>query len=271
MKKLLLLASLAAALMGRTALADDTSDPTNELNAIVAKVNADAQSGKRSEADFSDDLKQFDALLAEHKGEKTDIMAQTLYMKAMLYSEVIGDTDKADAIIRQVTNDFSGTELVAKIQEQQAADAKVKKIQDALAIGAKFPDFNEKDVNGKPLSIANYKGKVVMIDFWATWCGPCREEIPNVISTYQKYHDKGFEIIGVSLDADQQKVLDFIKENNMPWSQYFDGQEWQNKLAVKYGIDSIPMTYLLDRNGKIIGTNLRGLDLMDMVAAAVAK
>jgi thiol-disulfide isomerase/thioredoxin len=271
MKKIILFYLFAAALLCQSVLAQDASNPTNQLHALVLKVRTDIQSGKRTEAELSDDIKQFDALLAEHKGEKTDAMAAVLYMKAQLYSEVIGDTAKADALIKQLKNDYSGTQFVDRLEEQDAREAESKKIQDSLAEGAQFPDFNEKDVMGQPLSIANYKGKVVMIDFWATWCGPCRGEIPNVVATYQKYHDKGFEIIGVSLDSDQQRMLSYTKENNMTWQQYFDGQGWNNKLAVKYGIESIPMTFLLDGNGKIIGKDLRGQELTDMVANAVAS
>ena len=141
----------------------------------------------------------------------------------------------------------------------------------SLVVGAKFPDFNEKDVAGKPISIANDKGKVVLVDFWATWCGPCRAELPNVLATYNKYHDKGFEIVGISLDQDQAKLADFTKSMNMPWPQIFDGQGWQNKLAVKYGIESIPATFLLDGEGKIIGRDLRGEELPAAVAKALAK
>jgi thiol-disulfide isomerase/thioredoxin len=270
MNKILLFAFFAAALLCQPVSAQDTSNPTNELKALIAKVNVDIQSGKRTEAELSGDLQQFDTLLAEHKGEKTDIMARVLYMKATLYSEVIGDTAKADALIKQLENEYSGTQFVTTLEEQDAREAEAKKIQDSLAVGSPFPDFSEKDVTGQPLSIANYKGKVVMIDFWATWCGPCRGEIPNVVATYQKYHDKGFEIIGVSLDSDQQRLLNYVKENNMTWQQFFDGQGWSNKLAVKYGIESIPMTFLLDGNGKIIGKDLRGQELTDMVANSVA-
>jgi thiol-disulfide isomerase/thioredoxin len=271
MKKNLLIALIAAMLPCRFVLADGTADANQELKDLVTKVRADIQAGKTTEADLSDDLKQFDTVLAEHKGEKTDAVARILYMKAMLYSQVMHDDAKSDALMNQLTNDFSGTTFVAELQKQEAQEAAAKTIQAGLAVGRPFPDFNEKDVMGKPLSIANFKGKIVMIDFWATWCPPCRGEIPNVVATYQKYHDKGFEIIGVSLDSDQQKLLDFIKQNNMTWQQYFDGGGWQNKLAMKYGIESIPMTFLLDGDGKIIGKDLRGQDLTDAVANAVGS
>jgi len=271
MKKKLLFLIFAALLPHQLIFADGNTDPAVELHSLIIQVGADIKAGKRTEPELSDDLKQFDALLAEHKGEKTDAVAQILYMKALLYSEVIKDTAKSDALMQQLTNDFSGTPFVAKIQQQQVREDAAGKIQASLVEGAQFPGFNEKDVAGKSLSIANYKGKVVMIDFWATWCGPCRGEIPNVVATYQKYHDKGFEIIGVSLDQDSQKLQNFTQENNMTWQQYFDGQGWDNKLAVKYGIESIPMTFLLDGNGKIIGKNLRGQELTDAVANAVAN
>jgi thiol-disulfide isomerase/thioredoxin len=192
-------------------------------------------------------------------------------MKAALYAEVIGDTKKADALMRQLKTEYGDTPFVANIEKQLAQEAAEDKIQTSLVAGTAFPDFSEKDVMGQPLSVANYKGKVVLVDFWATWCAPCRRELPNVIATYQKYHDNGFDIIGVSLDSDRQALLKFIRQNNMPWQQFFDGQGWNNKLAVKSGIEAIPMTFLLDKDGKIIGKNLRGEALANAVAAAVAK
>jgi thiol-disulfide isomerase/thioredoxin len=249
--------------------ADGTNDPTVELNGLVAQINAKIAQGDRTEDEYAPEIKQFDNLLAEHQGEKTDAVAQILYMKANLYGEVCGDTARADVLIQQLKTDFQGTKLVGLMEQQEAKEAAAKKIQDSLVVGTKFPGFSVKDSNGKPLSLSGYNGKVVLVDFWATWCPPCRAEVPNVVATYQKYHDKGFEIVGISLDEDKQKLVDYTQQQGMTWPQYFDGQKWDNQLAVKYGIESIPSSFLLDGNGNIIAEDLRGDDLDAAVAKAV--
>jgi len=248
-----------------------TADATVELRALVGKIKADIVNGNTNQSDLANDLKQFDALLAEHQGEKTDAVANIVYMKAMLYDQVLNEPAKAAQLVKQLKIDFQDTDFVASLEKREAAAAAAEKMRAALVVGAMFPDFNEKDLAGKPIAIANNKGKVVLIDFWATWCGPCRAELPNVLATYGKYHNKGFEIIGISLDQDQAKLTNFTKSMNMTWPQFFDGQGWQNKLAVKYGVESIPSTFLLDGEGKIIGKDLRGENLQAAVARALAK
>lgn len=251
-----------------------TNDASAELKTLVNEVQTKLRNGQKAESDFAGDLKQFDALLAEHQGEKTDPVAQILLMKAMLYLEVFNDTGKGTELVQQLKRDYPDTTqgknadaILENIQKKEAS----AKIQRTLLEGAKFPDFNEKDLAGKPLSIANYKGKIVMIDFWATWCGPCVQELPNVIKVYQKNHDKGLEIIGVSLDDNEQKLKAFLKEKNVSWQQYFDGKGWANKLAVKYGVESIPATFLLDGDGKILGKDLRGEALGEAVTKALGS
>jgi thiol-disulfide isomerase/thioredoxin len=202
-------------------------------------------------------------------------MSQVLYMEAMLYMEVLNNPAKGKELIEKLKTDFPDTKLgknADSILQSLDKQAEAKKIQSALAPGVAFPDFNVKSVADQPLSVAALKGKIVLIDFWATWCGPCRAELPNVIATYGKYHDKGFEIIGVSLDSDREKLDSFLKQQNgMTWPQFFDGKGWSNELAVKYGVEAIPFTVLVGADGKIIGTNLRGEALGEAVGNALAK
>jgi peroxiredoxin len=266
-KLLAALLIFALSLSLQTAVAAEKSVASTELEALITKIQTKLSANKNTEADLAPELKEFDALLAEHKGEKTDDVAQILLMKATLYHEVLKDEKKGDALMEELQRDFPDSKQ-AKMMKQEA---ETKKLRASLVEGAKFPDFDVKDTAGKPLSVANYKGKVVLLDFWATWCPPCRAELPNVIKTYEAYHKQGFEIIGISLDKDEQKLASFTKEKNMVWPQYFDGLYWQNKLAVKYGIQSIPATFLLDGQGTIIGHDLRGEALDQAVAKAVAK
>lgn len=280
MNKLLLKLLLAATicLVGSQVYGADTKDAKKELQAVVDKINAKRAElkGKVTSADLAPYMKEFDALLAEHKGEKTDDVAQILLMDALLYVEILDDDAKGSELLQQLKKDFDGTKpaanvdlILARIEKQKGA----KEIQKKLAVGAVFPDFAEKDLEGKPLSIANYKGKIVLVDFWATWCGPCVGELPNVLKAYEKYHDKGFEIIGVSLDEKEETLKTFLKTKGMAWPQYFDGKGWQNKLAGAYGIMSIPSAYLLDGQGKIVAKNeeLRGDGLDGALAKLLAK
>ena len=102
------------------------------------------------------------------------------------------------------------------------------------------------------------RGKVVLIDFWASWCGPCRKENPNVVNVYKKYKDQGFDILSVSLDSNKDRWMSAIEKDNMTWAHVSDLKGWKNEVAKTYGISSIPATILLDKEGKIIARNLRG-------------
>ncbi|HLP78994.1 MAG TPA: TlpA disulfide reductase family protein [Candidatus Paceibacterota bacterium] len=266
-KLLPLLVSTFLAFAPASFAADETNNPASDLKDLVGRIRTKLAADKKTEADLAPELKDFDTLLAKYKDNKSDDVATILFMEAMLYNEILENTNKANELVTRLKAEFPDSKPVQRMKRQEEAE----KLQANFKEGAVFPDFNEKDLNGKPLSIANYKGKVVLIDFWATWCGPCVGELPNVIATYEKHHSEGFEIIGISLDQDRAKLTSFIEKKKMTWQQYFDGNGWENKLAQKYGIQSIPATFLLDGEGKIIGKDLRGEDLEAAVAKAVKK
>ncbi|GEP96293.1 TlpA disulfide reductase family protein [Chitinophaga cymbidii] len=126
------------------------------------------------------------------------------------------------------------------------------------AIGEPMIDFSQPDVNGKPVKLSDFKGKYVLLDFWASWCGPCRAENPNVLKAYNNYKDKNFTVVGVSLDDDGEKWHKAIEEDGMPWIQLSDLKGFRNEVAKQYGIQAIPSTFLLDPQGIIIAKDLRG-------------
>jgi thiol-disulfide isomerase/thioredoxin len=132
-----------------------------------------------------------------------------------------------------------------------------------------LPEVKFTSLTGDPVDLSQMKGKVVLIDFWATWCPPCRGEVPNVVAAYNKYHDKGFEIIGISLDQNRDTLKAFTKEHGMTWPQFFDGQGWDNRISKSFGIDSIPAMWLVGKDGKLITNNARD-DLAGQVEKALA-
>jgi len=134
------------------------------------------------------------------------------------------------------------------------------------ALGAVAPNFTLKDVNGKPVSLSDYKGKLVLVEFWASWCSPCRAESPNLLKQYAAFKDKGFEILGVSVDSDKAKWLEAIKKDGLTWTQVSDLKGWDNDARKVYGISGVPANFLISREGKIIGNHLMGEELNKKLA-----
>lgn len=143
-------------------------------------------------------------------------------------------------------------------QNRQIA-MEIKKMDVEKELKSKPLDLKFAAVNGTEVDLAKMRGKVVLVDFWATWCGPCVAEIPTLVAAYDKLHPKGFEIIGISFDneGDKDKLVKFTADKKMPWPQYFDGKGWKNDFGQKYGINSIPRMWLINKKGLVVDTNGR--------------
>ncbi|MBU6324854.1 MAG: TlpA family protein disulfide reductase [Bacteroidetes bacterium] len=140
-----------------------------------------------------------------------------------------------------------------------------------LAEGNPAPDIVQNDFNGKPIALSSLRGKVVLIDFWASWCGPCRRENPNVVRMYRRLKPKGFEIYGVSLDQDRNAWMNAVARDSLTWIHVSDLRQWQNAAARLYKVSGIPYTVLLDRKGNIVAKGLRGPELEARIEELLAK
>ncbi len=236
----------------------------------IAALNAEYMSApedKKKDQDFKDGLQaRYNKIVdAEHI-----LQLQFVKQHPDSYISLIVLVEQGGHDIDVATIDPAYKSLSANVRNSTAgADfAKAIDAARATAVGAMAPVFTQNDVNDKPVSLADFRGKYVLVDFWASWCGPCRGENPNVVKAYNQYKTKNFTILGVSLDRPGKKDdwLAAIKTDGLVWTQVSDLKFWDNEVAKLYGIQSIPQNYLLDPTGKIIGKNLRGDELEKKLA-----
>jgi thiol-disulfide isomerase/thioredoxin len=189
-----------------------------------------------------------DKFLVEARSLQKDFPQREEVYQLLLMAASSGDTDTARKIAQEIV-DGSAPEP-AKVQ--------ARGLLNRLGAIGKPVDIQYTAIDGRQVDLSKMKGKVVLIDFWATWCGPCVGEVPDVTAAYEKLHDKGFEIVGISLDTDKDALADFVKDKGMAWPQYFDGLQWRNKFAQEFGIDAIPAMWLVDKQGNLRDQNARG-------------
>jgi peroxiredoxin len=252
----------------------------NEYMEYRGFINGLVATQQKMQADFNiaiqnNDVNTQNAIKAEYQNLNTQYMVGLknflkTHPKSPVSAHIIGsDLNNAAIPVSEVIEALSY--LDKSLENNSNIIAANKRIDDAKGtmVGYTATNFSQTTPEGKLVSLTDFRGKYVLIDFWASWCRPCRMENPNVVAAYNRYKDKGFTILGVSMDSNKEPWLNAIQQDNLTWTHVSDLKGWGNEVGKIYGVTGIPQNYLIDKDGKIVAKDLRGAALDEKLAEII--